>query len=236
MTKTIIAEGKTTTEAISNGLKQLNVGKDDVDIKVIEEHEKRSFFSILAPRVVKVELTLKEDIERNNKKDSKEHVSERKKTKISEVDLENSKKKIEKFLKEFISNFNNLNYDIKTDVDEGSINIEINGEDSKVLIGHRGDVLNALQTIIKAVGNNNKSERARIILNISDYRERREKTLEDLAVKISKTVIKTGKSITLEPMTAYERKIIHSKLQSSNRVKTYSVGEEPFRKVVISKK
>ena len=236
MTKTIIAEGKTTTEAISNGLKQLNVGKDDVDVKVIEEHEKRSFFSILAPRVVKVELTLKEDIERNNKKDSKEHVSERKKTKISEVDLENSKKKIEKFLKEFISNFNNLNYDIKTDVDEGSINIEINGEDSKVLIGHRGDVLNALQTIIKAVGNNNKSERARIILNISDYRERREKTLEDLAVKISKTVIKTGKSITLEPMTAYERKIIHSKLQSSNRVKTYSVGEEPFRKVVISKK
>ena len=235
MTKTIIAEGKTTTEAIANGLKQLNVGKDDVDIKVIEEHEKRSFFSILAPRVVKVELTLKEDIERNNKKDSKEHVSERKKTKISEVDLENSKKKIEKFLKEFISNFNNLNYDIKTDVDEGSINIEINGEDSKVLIGHRGDVLNALQTILKAVGNN-KSERARIILNISDYRERREKTLEDLAVKVSKTVIKTGKSITLEPMTAYERKIIHSKLQSSNRVKTYSVGEEPFRKVVISKK
>ena len=235
MTKTIIAEGKTTTEAIANGLKQLNVGKDDVDIKVIEEHEKRSFFSILAPRVVKVELTLKEDIERNNKKDSREHVSERKKTKISEVDLENSKKKIDKFLKEFISNFNNLNYDIKTDVEEGSINIEINGEDSKVLIGHRGDVLNALQTILKAVGNN-KSERARIILNISDYRERREKTLEDLAVKVSKTVIKTGKSITLEPMTAYERKIIHSKLQSSNRVKTYSVGEEPFRKVVISKK
>ena len=70
MLKSIISEGKTTSEAISNGLKQLNVSKDRVDIKVIEEHEKRSFFSILSPRIVKVELTLKQDIEnhRNSNK------------------------------------------------------------------------------------------------------------------------------------------------------------------------
>lgn len=233
MPRTIIAEGKTTTEAISNGLKELNVGKNDVDVKIIEEHEKRSFFSILAPRVVKVELTVKEDFEKNHGEDNKTHTSEKKK--ISESELECSREKIENFIKEFINNFDNLNYEIETDVEEGTINIEINGEGSKVLIGHRGDVLNALQTIIKAVANN-KSERARIILNISNYRQRREKTLEELAVKVSKTVIKTGKSITLEPMTAYERKIIHSRLQSSNKVKTYSVGEEPFRKVVISKR
>ena len=76
----------------------------------------------------------------------------------------------------------------------------------------------------------------KIILNISGYREKRKKELENLAEKISYTVVKTRKSITLEPMTAYERKIIHSKLQDSSKVKTYSVGEEPYRKVVIALK
>ena len=76
MLKSIISEGKTTSEAISNGLKQLNVSKDRVDIKVIEEHEKRSFFSILSPRIVKVELTLKQDIEnhRNSNKLKENHI------------------------------------------------------------------------------------------------------------------------------------------------------------------
>lgn len=73
-------------------------------------------------------------------------------------------------------------------------------------------------------------------MNISNYKEKREKSLEELADKISKTVIKTGKAVTLEPMMAYERKIIHNRLQSSNKVKTYSIGEEPYRKVVITKK
>ena len=75
-----------------------------------------------------------------------------------------------------------------------------------------------------------------MILDIGGYREKREKTLEELAVKISKTVMKTGKSITLEPMTAYERKIIHSKLQENPKVETTSVGEEPHRRIVISLK
>ena len=79
-------------------------------------------------------------------------------------------------------------------------------------------------------------ERVRIILNVGNYREKREKALEELADKISKTVLRTGKAITLEPMVAYERKIIHSRLQSSNKVKTHSIGEEPYRRVVISKK
>ena len=75
MPKSIIAEGKTTNEAISNGLKELNVSKEKVDIKVLENEQKRSFFSILAPRIVKVELTLKDNVEINENKKQKDHTS-----------------------------------------------------------------------------------------------------------------------------------------------------------------
>ena len=232
MPKSIIAEGKTTTEEISNGLKELNVSKDREDIKVLEEHEKRSFFSILAPRVVKVELTLKDD-KANSVKKYKEGTSP---SKVDEQELIKSKEKVDKFLKDFIKNFEKLEYTINIDFENGIIKVNIDGENSKTLIGYRGEVLNSLQVIINAIANKNSSEKVRVILNISNYKEKREKSLEELADKISKTVLKTGKSITLEPMTAYERKIIHNRLQSNNRVTTYSIGEEPYRKIVVAKK
>ena len=97
-------------------------------------------------------------------------------------------------------------------------------------------MLNALQVILNSVANKKAKNKVRIVLNVSNYREKREKSLEELADKISKTVFKTGKSITLEPMMAYERKIIHNRLQTNNKVKTYSIGEEPYRKVVIEKR
>lgn len=232
MPKTIIAEGKTTTEAISNGLKQLKVSKDMVDIKILEEHEKRSFFSILAPRVVKVELTLKENKPSNVKK----HIEKSTFHEVDEQELKKGKEKVDKFLEEFIKNFENLNFETNIDKENGLLKIEINGESSKILIGYRGEVLNSLQVILNSIANKNANSRIRVILNISNYKEKREKSLEELADKISKTVLKTGKSITLEPMMAYERKIIHNRLQSNTRVTTYSVGEEPYRKVVIAKK
>ena len=231
MPKSIIVEGKTTSEAISNGLKKLNVSKDKVNIKIIEEHEKRSFFSILSPRVVKVELTLKED--ENNIKRFKEKETS---IKIDENELKASKTRIDAFLNEFIKNFNDLEYKTNIDLENGFLKIDINGDDSKTLIGYRGEVLNSLQVILNSIANKDAKSKVRIVLNISNYREKREKSLEELADKISKTVYKTGKSITLEPMMAYERKIIHNRLQSSDKVKTYSVGEEPYRKVVITKK
>ena len=76
----------------------------------------------------------------------------------------------------------------------------------------------------------------KVILDIENYKSARKKTLEELSEKIEKTVTKTGKTITLEPMTAYERKIIHTKLQESKTVKTYSIGENDRRRVVIAKK
>jgi spoIIIJ-associated protein len=229
MSKSIIAEGKTTTEAISNGLKMLNTSKENVNIKILEEHEKRSFFSILAPRVVKVEMSLKENVE-----EAPKHIE--KEIKIDENEIKKSKEKIDQFLDEFIKNFEDLRYETNIDLEKGFLNVNMEGNDSKTLIGYRGEVLNSLQVILNSVSNRGSKEKVRIILNISNYKEKREKSLEELADKISKTVIKTGKAVTLEPMMAYERKIIHNRLQSSNKVKTYSIGEEPYRKVVIAKK
>ena len=201
----VIAEGKTTAEAIENGLKQLNVSKDKVNIKVLENAEKRSFFSILAPRVVKVELTLKDVKE--HYAPMQEHVNQ-----ITPEQIEIAKKNLTVFLDEFSTKF-----------------------DSSKLIGYRGETLNSIQIVMSTIANKNVMGKVRIILDIAGYREKRKKVLEDLADKISKTVIKTGKTIMLEPMPAYERKIIHTRLQNNEKVKTFSKGEEPYRKIVISK-
>lgn len=234
MPNTIISEGKTTSEAISNGLKKLNVSKEQVDIKILKEHEKRSFFSILAPRVVKVELTVKED----NTQKSYNHRKNKNEadTKLTEEEANLIKGRLQSFLNELINNFEELKFDISLDLNSNFVYVNLDGKDAKLLIGYRGEVLNALQNILTAVASKNIDKKIRIVLNISNYREKRKVSLEELADKISKTVLKTGKSITLEPMMAYERKIIHDRLQSSTKVKTYSVGEEPYRKVVIAKK
>lgn len=240
MAKTIIAEGKTTAEAVENGLKKLKVSKDKVDIKVLENKDKRSFFSILTPRVVQVELTLKENV-----KETKQEVNTEKENKVKEnkevkkvdlVELEEAKLNVEKFLKEFVEvSAKNQIKDLVVEIKENDIIVDIKGEDTGFLIGYRGDTLNSLQTVLNSIANKNSNAKIRVLLDIESYRSKREKTLEGLADKISKTVIKTGKSVTLEPMTAYERKIIHSRLQNSKKVQTTSIGEEPYRKVVISR-
>lgn len=235
MSKSVIAEGKTTNEAIANALNQLNVSKDKVDIKVLENEEKRSFFSILAPRVVKVEVTLKDGVQQDNSKEEKTVRSiEKVKRELSKEDIELAKANVDVFLKDFAKNFEGINY--KLDYDNEFLKVEIQGESSSKLIGYRGEVLNSLQAIINSIANKNCMSRVKVILDIGGYKEKREKALEELADKLSKTVLKTGKSVALEPMMAYERKVIHNRLQRNDRVKTYSVGEEPYRKVVIVKK
>ena len=238
MEKTYIFEGKTTNEAIEKGLKELKVTKSKVEIKVLESEDKRSFFSILTPRVVKVEMKLKEDVQLANKETSKEDVEKKeyKKVELDSQEIETIKKNADSFMKEFINTLpvKGITYEIKEE--EENILIDINGEDTGCLIGYRGDTLNSLQNIISNIANKDVKGKGRVIIDISGYRAKRKKELENLAEKISHTVTKTRKPITLEPMTAYERKIIHSKLQENSRVKTYSVGEEPYRKVVVSLK
>ena len=233
MSKSIISEGKTTQEAIDNGLKELKATKNQVDIKVLEEENKKSFFSILTPRVVKVEITLKE-----NAKESKREIRNEEKPKREyEKNIENieeAKAKVEEFLNEWLKKVDeSLKYDIK--IEEYTIYVNFKGIASGMLIGYHGDTLNAMQTILMAIANKNFDNKIKLVLDIEDYREKREKVLEELAEKRASTVLKTGKSITLEPMTAYERKIIHSKLQENKKVETYSIGEGENRRVVIAK-
>ena len=225
----IISEGKTTNEAIEKGLKELNVSKDMVDVKVLEE-EKRSFYSILSPRVVKVELTIKENLPK--KEEKIKEVKSEKKYKLDINEIEKAKEKINKFLEKFL----NENIEFNIQIKEFDIYVDINGENVNSLIGYRGETINALQVLLTAIANRESSGKIRFFLDIAGYRNKRIKTLEELADKISRTVIRTRKEVTLEPMTAYERKIIHTRLQNNDKVKTYSKGEEPYRKIVIALK
>lgn len=228
MDRSIISEGKTTNEAIENGLKELNVSKNMVDIKVLEE-EKRSFFSILSPRIVKVQLTIKEDKMNNNIK------KERKEVELSIDEQEKAKNNIAEFLNEFFEKVqNDAEYSIK--IFKDTLNVDINSKDLGFLIGYRGETLYAFQNILTYIASKGIENRVRVILDIEGYKKKREKALEDLAEKLAKTVIKTKKSVTLEPMQAYERKIIHTKLQNNDMIETKSIGEEPRRKIVISLK
>ena len=226
MPKSIIVEGKTTAEAIEKGLKELNATKNMVEIKTIEEEKKRSFYSILAPRVVKIEMTLKEEKNIKTATIKKRQINKN----LEEIE------KISEKIKEFFNSI--LEKDVKCDVkiEDFCIVVKINGDNISHLIGYRGTTINALQVLATAIANKHSTSKTVVIVDVGDYREKRKKILEDLAEKISQRVIKTKKSITLDPMTAYERKVIHTKLQNSDRVKTFSKGEEPYRKVVITLK
>lgn len=225
-----IFEGKTTNEAIEKGLKELKTTKNRVDIVVLENEEKRSFFSILEPRVVKVQIKFKDNIS-NSDRTSVEIKGEKTILPFEEIQI-----RLDNFLNDFISTLPTRQLEYTIDYDGKYLKIDINGDDSGYLIGYRGEVLNSLQDIISNIVNNNSEERIRVVLNIGKYREKRTKDLNILADKIAKSVMKTGKSITLEPMSAFERKVIHTKLQEYDNIDTHSIGEEPNRKVVIELK
>ena len=216
MSENYIFEGKTTNEAIEKGLKQLKLTKNDVEIKVLQE-EKKSFFSILDKRVVKVEMKIKE----NSKNTRPEN-------------LEKGLKNINEFLDKWLPTLSEEPLKYETKISEEYIEVEIIGEKVSHLIGYRGEVLNSLQVVLSSVAGKGISEKIRVTVDISGYKEKREKILIAFAQKEARRVLKTRKSITLEPMTAYERKIIHTKLQQNNKVKTFSKGEEPHRRLVIT--
>lgn len=220
MSKTVISEGKNLNEAIDNGLKALNCKRSDVEVREIKNTDKKMFYSILAPRKVKVELIL------NNEKGDEYNVTEE--------DLNKAMDILNKFLDKFIEHFKDLNY--KIEIKEGILYIDFIGEDSLNLIGYRGETLNSLQTILVAVLKKKMDSRVKLYLNVGDYREKRNDILKDLARKIEVEVLKNHKKRVLEPMSAYERKIIHTELQNSDKVVTFSIGEEPHRRLVIDLK
>ena len=171
----IISEGNTTNEAIEKGLKILNVSKNMVNIKVLENEQKRSFFSILAPRVVKVELTLKENSEEYREKDennAERHIKKEKKP-VSSENIEKAEENVKTFLDVFLKQLgNDTKYEIKKD--DFGLEVVIDGSDATILIGYRGETLYAFQILISSIAGKNLDEKVRVLLDIGNYKEKRE--------------------------------------------------------------
>ena len=125
---------------------------------------------------------------------------------------------------------------IEYNKENGNLEIDFAGEDMGILIGKRGQTLDSLQYLTSLVVNKNENSYVRVKLDTENYRSRRKDTLENLAKNIAFKVKKTRKPVSLEPMNPYERRIIHSALQSNKFVETYSEGNEPYRHVVVALK
>lgn len=234
MVNEVEVKGKNLDEALLLAQKELNTTKENISYEIVEESNK-TLFSILSPKyvVIKAKIIDEEKIQIKANSFKKEN-NERK---IVLTDEE--KEKVIVIAKEFLNDFFNTlkvdnNYTIS--FKDNILNIDIKSKDAKVLIGYRGEVLEALQTVITLVINNKMNSNIIIQLDIENYREKRKQVLIDLANKVAQSVIRTGKSISLEPMVAYERKVIHLTLQDNEKIETSSVGEEPYRKVVVKLK
>lgn len=123
--------------------------------------------------------------------------------------------------------------DIDISVENNALNVKLSAENIGIIIGRRGETLDALQYLLGLAVNRQSDKFMRVTLDVSNYREKREETLIRLAKKLADKVERTKKNITLEPMNPYERRIIHATLQDYGQVETYSIGDEPNRKVVI---
>jgi len=147
---------------------------------------------------------------------------------------ENESEALYKFLKDVLEKMEIVaEPKIEINEEEKTILVDIEGEDTGDLIGKRGQTLDALQYLVSILANKEKEDYYRVKLDTKNYRERRQKTLENLAKNIASKVKRTKKKVVLEPMNPYERRIIHAYLQSDKYVSTKSEGEEPNRKVVV---
>ena len=140
-----------------------------------------------------------------------------------------------KFLEEVTKEMG-LDLDIKAKAGKETLYIDIQGKDSGTVIGKRGQTLDAIQYLTSLVVNKEQSGYTRVVIDAENYRAKREKTLELLAIRLAKKVGKTKRSIKLEPMNPYERKVIHATLQNHSYVTTRSEGQDPYRRVIIELK
>lgn len=171
---------------------------------------------------------VKELVKEVEKENSKERAVE-----LCEV-KEETKSACEKFLKDVLDTMN-MEVVITTNIDEdGALCINMDGKNMGILIGKRGQTLDSLQYLVNRVANKQQDGYVRVKLDTENYRKRRKDTLENLAKNIAYKVKRTKKSISLEPMNPYERRIIHSALQADKYVNTHSEGEEPYRRVVVT--
>ncbi|MCG5103279.1 RNA-binding cell elongation regulator Jag/EloR [Oceanobacillus alkalisoli] len=199
----ITASGSTVEEAVQSALQQLNTTEDRVEIEVIDEGKKGILGLIGAKRAI-VKVSEKKD----------------------------PIKETENFLKEVTKNMN-VDVEIKTTIEDNHVAFEMGGENIAILIGKRGQTLNALQYLAHLAINKQKEIYYTVTLDAEGYRGRRRETLVSLAHKMADKAKRLNKKVALEPMPAFERKIIHNALQDSTEITTYSDGQEPHRHIVI---
>lgn len=205
--KTIEITGKTVEEALKSALRQLDTTEDKVEVTVIDGGSK-GFFNLIGTKPAKISVTMKRD-------------------RILET---------KKFLSEVLEKMN-VKAEINIEESNDTVKINITGPKMGSIIGYRGETLDSLQYLTSLVANKSKEDKyKRVVLDTENYRQKREETLKRLANKIAYKVRKSGKNLKLEPMNPYERRVIHSELQNNDFVKTFSEGEEPYRRVVVELK
>lgn len=198
---------KTLEEAIAACLQELDVKRDQVSIEVLEEPGKKGLFGLFGNKLAKVKVTYEDN------------------PGVLACD----------FLKKLTTAMS-VDADFEVFRRDEHILINITGTDLGILIGRRGDTLEAIQFLTNLAVAKKLFDRTRIIIDVEGYRKRREDTLVKLAKRLADKVKKTGNRIVLEPMSPQERRIIHTALQNEWKISTFSEGEEPHRRVVISLK
>ncbi len=197
---------KTVEEAIAAALAELGVSREETDITVIDEGTK-AFLGMFGGKDAVVLVKKNFQPERE----------------------------AESFLREIFLTMG-LIVKIKAEMKDKHLFVELTGDDMGILIGKRGQTLDALQYLVNLVVNKKSPYYISVKLDTENYRQRRRETLESLAFNLAKKVKHTRRNVVLEPMNPYERRIIHSALQNDRYVTTYSEGEEPYRNVVITLK
>lgn len=242
--------GKDVETATALALDELKCSKDEVKITVLEEPS-RGFLGI-GSKLAKVRVE-KIEVSENDKTEEIEVTEEVNET-VTEETVENettevtskklirpdNMKEIEEhpalsFLKETTEKMG-LELSFKVYADDNNVFIDIAGKDAGTIIGKRGQTLDAIQYLTSLAVNKKSEDYVRVVLDAENYRSKREKTLERLAHRLADKVVRTKRSVKLEPMNPYERMVIHAALVNSPKVKTRSEGEEPYRRVVIELK
>ena len=198
--------GKTVDAAVEKALQELGATLEEAEIEVLEDGAK-GIFGL-------------------GSKDAKVRVS------VPEV---GSAAKAKAFVSMLMDK---MGIEATVDMEETDdcVNLEIKGDDMGIVIGRRGDTLDAISYLTTLVANKGQAEHTRIVIDTENYREKRKGTLESLARRMASTAVRQRRNVTLDPMNPYERRIVHEALQGNDRITTYSVGDEPYRKVVISPK
>ena len=198
---------KTVSDCITEACQKLGVTSDKLEYEVLEEGS--SGFLGIGAKSAKIKAAVKSSVE-DSAKD---------------------------FLKEVFDAMNMVVVvDVKYNEEEKNMDIDLSGDDMGVLIGKRGQTLDSLQYLVSLVVNKNSEDYIRVKVDTENYRQRRKDTLENLAKNIAYKVKRTKRTVSLEPMNPYERRIIHSALQNDKYVSTHSEGDEPFRRVVVTLK